>query len=80
MGEEIRLPAGGTVKLTARTPLKSRILLFRDGQMIYEVSDSALAEWTADRRGVYRVEVYPERLGSLLTGKPWIISNPIFVR
>jgi hypothetical protein len=80
LGEEIQLPAGGTVKLTARSPLKSRILFFRDGQMVLEVSDSALAELTADRRGVYRVEVYPERLGSLLTGKPWIISNPIFVR
>ena len=32
------------------------------------------------RGGVYRVEVYLDQLGSLLDGKPWIISNPIFVR
>ena len=26
------------------------------------------------------IEVYLDQLGSLLEGKPWIISNPIFVR
>ena len=80
MGEEIRLPAGGSVKLAARTPLRGRTVFFRDGQPVSEASDSALAEFTADRQGVYRVEVYLDQHGSLLEGKPWIISNPIFVR
>ena len=80
MGEEIRLPAGGSVKLTARTPLKGRTVFFRDGQPVYEASDSTRAELTTDRQGVYRVEVYLDQLGSLLEGKPWIISNPVFVR
>ena len=31
-------------------------------------------------RGVYRVELYLDQLGSLLDGKPWIVSNPIFIR
>ncbi|MET0650470.1 MAG: hypothetical protein ABW208_28000 [Pyrinomonadaceae bacterium] len=80
LGEEIQLPAGGAVRLTARSPVKCRTVFFRDGQPVSEVSDSATAELTADRKGVYRVEVYLERLDGLLAGKPWIISNPIFVR
>ena len=80
MGEEIRLPAGGSIKLTVRTPLKGRTVFFRDGQPVFEASDSAPAEFAADRQGVYRVEVYLDQLGSLVEGKPWIISNPIFVR
>jgi hypothetical protein len=31
-------------------------------------------------RGVYRVEVYLPQLGGLVAEKPWIISNPIYVR
>jgi hypothetical protein len=80
MGEEIQLPAGGAIKLAARSPVKCRTVFFRDGQVAAEVKDSALAEFSADRKGVYRVEVYLDQLGSLLDGKPWIISNPIFVR
>jgi hypothetical protein len=80
LGEEIRLPEGGAVKLTARSPVKCRTVFFRDGQVFAEVKDSALAEASADRRGVYRVEVYLDQLGGLLEGKPWVISNPIFVR
>jgi hypothetical protein len=80
LGEEIQIPSGGSVKLTARSPVKCRTVFFRDGQPVSEVSDSATAELTADRKGVYRVEVYLDGLGSLLAGKPWIISNPIFVR
>lgn len=80
LGEEIQLPAGGAVKLTARSPVKCRTVFFRDGQAVLEVPDSALAELSGDRKGVYRVEVYLDQLGSLLAGKPWVISNPIFVR
>ncbi|HEX8351933.1 MAG TPA: hypothetical protein VF611_03350 [Pyrinomonadaceae bacterium] len=80
MGEEIRLPEGGSVRLAARAPVKCRTVFFRDGQVAAEVKDSALAEFSANRKGVYRVEVYLDQLGSLLDGKPWIISNPIFVR
>ena len=79
-GEEIQLPVGGAVKLSARSPVKCRTVFFRDGQVAAEIKDTALAEFSADRQGVYRVEVYLDQLGSLLDGKPWIISNPIFVR
>ena len=80
MGDEIGLPAGGRVRLAARSPVKCRTVFFRDGQVAAEVRDSGLAEFNADVKGVYRVEVYLDQLGSLLDAKPWIISNPIFVR
>jgi hypothetical protein len=31
-------------------------------------------------RGVYRVEVYLPQLGKPVGDKPWIISNPIYVK
>jgi hypothetical protein len=80
MGDEIRLPPAGAVRLTARSPVKCRTVFFRDGQAVAEVSDSTRAEMAVERAGVYRVEVYLDQLGPLLEGKPWIVSNPIFVR
>ena len=80
MGDEIRLPEAGAVTLSARTPVSCRTVFFRDGQVVGTVADSARAELNVDRAGVYRVEVYLDQLGPLLEGKPWIVSNPIFVR
>lgn len=80
MGDEIALPAGGAVRLVAHSPVTCRTLFFRDGRVVREVKDSAQAEFSAGERGVYRVEVYLDQLGGLLAGKPWVISNPIFVR
>jgi hypothetical protein len=37
-------------------------------------------EWTISERGVYRVECYLPQLSAPLDAKPWIISNPIYVR
>jgi hypothetical protein len=80
MGDEIAPGADGRVRLSARSPVKCRTLFFRDGQVVKEVKDSAEAELAAEGAGVYRVEVYLDQLGSILQGKPWIVSNPIFVR
>lgn len=80
MGDEIARGADGRVRLSARSPVKCRTLFFRDGQVVKEVKDSAEAEFNAEGAGVYRVEVYLDQLGSILQGKPWIVSNPIFVR
>jgi hypothetical protein len=80
MGDEISPGADGKVRLSARSPVKCRTLFFRDGQVVKELKDASEAELTAEGGGVYRVEVYLDQLGSLLDGKPWIISNPIFVR
>jgi len=80
MGGEIVIPPGGKVRLRARTPVVCRTVFYRDGQAVQEVSDSSRAELLVERKGVYRVEVYLDQLGGLLEEKPWIISNPIFVR
>ncbi|MDT7688771.1 MAG: hypothetical protein QOE46_1530 [Acidobacteriota bacterium] len=81
MGDEIELTAaGGAVTLSARAPVRCRMVFFRNGQVVREVNDSAQAELSVGERGVYRVEVYLNQLGSIMKGKPWIISNPIFVR
>jgi hypothetical protein len=80
MGDEIQLSAGGQVRLSVRSPVKCRTVFFRDGQVLQDVKDSGEATLTVDRAGVYRVEVYLDQLGGFLEGKPWIISNPIFVR
>jgi hypothetical protein len=80
MGDEIRLPPAGSVRLSARSPVRCRTVFFRDGQAVGEVSDSARAELAVGRAGTYRVELYLDQLGPLLEAKPWIVSNPIFVR
>lgn len=80
LGETITKEGAGSVRLTARSPIPARFTFFRDGQVIYESKGETQAEAQADRAGVYRVEVYLDELGAFLEGKPWIISNPIFVR
>jgi hypothetical protein len=78
MGDEVTL-AGG-LHLSARVPVRSRIVFFRDGQVIHEEREALSKELPVERPGVYRVEVYLERLGSPSGERPWIISNPIYVR
>lgn len=80
MGDEIKLPPGGEMRLKVTMPVQARTVFYRDGQVVQEVPDASLAYLAVEQKGVYRVEVYLDQLGSLLEGKPWIISNPIFVR
>ena len=79
MGDEIALGAGGEVRLRAATPVASRIVLVRDGRVVGE-KEGAGAEWAVRERGVYRVECFLPQLPGPLSRKPWIISNPIYVR
>ena len=79
-GDEIALPAGGRVRLKVRSPLKCRAVFFRDGHVLREEKDTNGVELNVEGVGVYRVELYLDRLGALVEGKPWVISNPIFVR
>lgn len=80
MGDEVELPHGGALWLAARSPVRCRTVFFRDGQPVQEVKDSTHARLQAGQKGVYRVELYLDQLGPLLEDKPWIVSNPIFVR
>lgn len=78
MGDEIALGSG--VRLGVETPVPSRIVLVRNGQVVSEAKEANKFEWTANEAGVYRVVCYLPQLPAPLDAKPWIISNPIYVR
>jgi hypothetical protein len=78
MGDEIGLQDG--VRFRVSTPVKSRIRLIKEGQVVEEKEGASGQEFLVDQRGVYRVEAYLPQLGKPLGDKPWIISNPIYVR
>lgn len=73
-GDEIAL--GSNTKLQVRTPVSSRVLLFKDGNQVADENGVTSKEFPVTERGVYRVEVYLPQVGR----GPWIISNPIYVR
>jgi len=77
MGDEIAFADG--LRLTATTPLAGRFVLFKDGGLIDQKSGSK-AEFAIYTKGVYRLEVYLDSLPPPATGKPWILSNPIYIR
>lgn len=77
MGDEIAL--SGQPKLSVQTPLPARIVLIRNGSMIAQKSGTT-AEFAPDAAGSYRVEVYLDSLPAPVTGQPWILSNPIYVK
>ena len=75
-------PIGGEVpfaeglQLRAEAPLEGRFKLVRDGESILDQSGPAL-DFLVDRPGVYRVEVWLKVAGE---DRPWILTNPIYVR
>ena len=54
--------------------------MLKDGAVFLDESGSNMKEMAITERGVYRVEVYLPQLGPIVAQKPWIISNPIYVR
>lgn len=77
-GDGISLAADTRLKVW--TPVSSRVVLFKDGNVISDESGVTNREYPVTQTGVYRVEVYLPQLGSLVADKPWIISNPMYVR
>ncbi len=77
MGE--RASAAEAGMLTVDIPLKSRVILYKDGKRTADSSGSDHYEFKPDGPGVYRVEVYREGLGSAFQAMPWIMSNPIYI-
>ena len=77
-GDEIALQQG--MRLRVQTPVLSRIVVLKDGAVFMDETGINAKELTITERGVYRVEVYLPQLGSMMAQKPWIISNPIYVR
>lgn len=74
MGDEARWKA--PVELTARFPVKCRIRLLRGGEEVATAQAEELT-FSAGQPGVYRVEAWLEIGGE---ERPWIYSNPIYLR
>src|SRR5947207_4264151 len=76
-GSEI--PFSPSTRLVVNTPQISRIVLFRNGDVVQELS-AANAEFDVRERGTYRVELFLTQLPKPVSDQPWIISNAIYVR
>lgn len=70
MGDEVALVPG--LELSVSTPAVANLTLFKDGAAIDAITAS---QWRIPvaSSGVYRIE-------AMRGGKPWIMSNPIYVR
>jgi hypothetical protein len=77
MGDEASLAANP--KLTVKSPLPARFVLLKDGNLSAQGS-GLTAEFPINTPGIYRIEAYLDSLPPPATGKPWILSNPIYVR
>ena len=70
MGDEVELSSGLT--LTASSPQTAHLKLIFNGRAVKETEDTSL-KFTVRAPGVYRLEAY-------LKGRPWVFTNPIYVR
>ncbi len=73
MGDEIALKPGSLLK--ARLPGRGKIRVVKDGVFFKEAADAL--ECSVIEKGVYRAEAYLHVLGRY---RPWIFSNPVYVR
>ena len=65
-------------ELVVSAPLQSRFVLFKNGSAVDQKTGTT-ARFTVAPVGIYRVEAYLDVLPPPATGKPWIISNPIYL-
>src|SRR5689334_1629759 len=70
-GDEVQLT--GNTRLHVRSPVPGRIVIFKDGAVFSDDTGISSKDLSVTERGVYRTEISVE-------GRPWIISNPIYVR
>ncbi|HXT61582.1 MAG TPA: hypothetical protein VN696_00965 [Pyrinomonadaceae bacterium] len=77
MGDELSL--ANPITLSAKSPLLTRFVLLKDGNASAHASGLS-AEFPITSPGAYRIEAYLDSLPSPAAGKPWVISNPIYVR
>ena len=74
MGDEVKAERG--MKIEIETPAPCTLKLIRDGAMVETIAGRRLS-FDLKRPGVYRVEAWLEVGGEM---RPWIYSNPIYVR
>jgi hypothetical protein len=77
MGDEA--PLASNQKLTAKSPLPARFVLLKEGNALAQASGVS-AEFAINVPGIYSIEAYLDSLPAPAAGKPWVISNPIYVR
>ena len=75
MGSEVSTGS----RLVFQSPMPARFRLIRSGISELEL-EGVRFSFDTEAPGTYRVEVYPLNPPRLLKGKPWILSNPIYVR
>jgi len=74
MGDEFYLD--DIAILRVHPPCEAKVRVIKDGELVREEVTESL--WMGiDEKGIYRVEVY---LKHLFKYRPWIFSNPIYVR
>ncbi len=78
LGDEVAFQNG--LQLKVSSPLSSRIVLFRNGNVTDQKIGTQVEFLVPSSSAAYRVECYLDSLPAPAKGKPWIISNPIYVR
>jgi hypothetical protein len=74
MGDEVARNPG--LKIKAETPVACILKLFHNGEMI-TMKEGRLLEFEPETAGVYRIEAWLDAGGER---RPWIYSNPIYIR
>lgn len=77
MGDEVS--ANPLLRFTVNAPVSARMALIKNGNVVDQRSGKTV-EFLPDGPGIYRIELYLDSLPAPVTGQPWIISNPIYVR
>lgn len=75
MGDEAKFADG--LNLTAKLPVPAYVRLLRHGKVVAESENKADFEFAAKETGAYRLEAWLKLDGEY---RPWIFSNPIYVR
>jgi hypothetical protein len=75
MGEEDKFRSTGN--LVIELPSKGEIRVIRNGETVYKHRGME-AVYRVKEKGVYRVEVY--KYVSVFGWRPWIFTNPVYLR
>lgn len=75
MGDEVKLADG--LKLTAALPLPATVRLIRQGKEVAKAVGKSTFEYSPAEPGVYRLEAWLTLDGE---PRPWLFSNPIYVK
>ncbi|MCO6509157.1 MAG: hypothetical protein J5I65_00020 [Aridibacter famidurans] len=77
VGTDSDVDAGSVLRVAS--PLPAKIVIFRNGDRVFESESVRSVEFKAREPGVYRVEAFLDSLGAPFDEMPWVITNPIYV-